>query len=260
MNHYSEDELILFYYEEGRRPQAVQQHLDECPSCATLYGSIARTLKMVAAPAIPERDERYGLEVWQRLRPVLPVEPPPGRLFWNAWMQLATGGAIAAVVVAAFFIGQTWSRPPAERPSAALSAPSAAVVSLDPTDRIRMAAISDHIEESERLLVDFVNAGGQVVDITDQQELASQLVDANRYFREASAGAGDTVVADVLDSLERSLMEIAHGPARLTPDEFKQTRTRLDAAGLLFKLRVLADELRDREASPTSATQNPKTT
>ena len=256
MKHYSEDELILFFYDEGRRRDVVQRHLDECDACAGLYGSLARTLRQVKAAEVPERGEHYGLEVWQRLRPVLPVEPPPGPLVWRSWMRLATGAAVAATVVAAFVVGRSWPLPKetVARSATTASAPEA-VATLDAADRVRMAAISDHLEESERLLIDFVNSAGQVGDVSSEQELAAELVEANRFFREASAGAGDIQVAEVLDSLERSLMEIAHGPANPTPDQFNQTRSRLDDAGLLFKLRVLSDELRVREASVTPSTR-----
>ena len=51
----------------------------------------------------------------------------------------------------------------------------------------------------------------------------------------------------MLDELERSLLEIVHGPSTLTPAELQALRVRLDAAALLFKVRVLHDELRGRE-------------
>jgi hypothetical protein len=117
-----------------------------------------------------------------------------------------------------------------------------AVAAADPADRVRMAAISDHLEESERVLLDFVNAGGRVVDVSGQKTLASELIETNRLYREAATSAGDAIVADVLDELERSLIEIAHAPSTISPDDFDGTRTRIDAADVVFKMRVLTDE------------------
>ena len=51
----------------------------------------------------------------------------------------------------------------------------------------------------------------------------------------------------VLDELERSLLEIVHTPSQATAAHLDQLRRRIDAASLLFKVRVLGDELRQRE-------------
>jgi hypothetical protein len=44
-------------------------------------------------------------------------------------------------------------------------------------------------------------------------------------------------------------MEISHGPSTLSLADFNKTRMRMDAAALLFKVRVLSDELHEREVS-----------
>ena len=53
----------------------------------------------------------------------------------------------------------------------------------------------------------------------------------------------------VLDDLERSLLEIVHSPSRISAADLEQIRRRIDAAALLFKVRVMSDELRQRERS-----------
>jgi hypothetical protein len=128
-------------------------------------------------------------------------------------------------------------------------------VSPDPNagERVRLAAVSDHLEESERVLLDFVNAYGtadQPADVSWQQQWAADLISANRLYRDASTAAGDDTVATVLDELERNLLELVHGPATLTPQQLDQVRLRLDAAALLFRVRVLSEELRERELAP----------
>ena len=83
-----------------------------------------------------------------------------------------------------------------------------------------------------------------------EQAWASDLVDANRLYREAATQAGETSTASVLDDLERTLLDIVHAPSTLTPAELADVRARLDAAALLFKVRVLSNELRERETTP----------
>jgi hypothetical protein len=76
------------------------------------------------------------------------------------------------------------------------------------------------------------------------------VIAANRLYRHASARAGDGETAAVLEDLERNLLEIAHGPSTLTARDLEAVRARLDTAALLFKVRVLSEQLREREVAP----------
>src|SRR5207244_13383286 len=108
--HYSEDDLVLYYYGEARHHAAIDRHLDACDACARMYREIASTLSMIAEPAVPERGEHYGLEVWQRLRHQLPEQDTA---WWTAWLRWDRVGLIAAavvLVVAAFVAGRVWPR------------------------------------------------------------------------------------------------------------------------------------------------------
>jgi hypothetical protein len=243
MRHFSEDELILYHYGEGRRRDRIEAHLRTCTACAAVYGEIAGTLDLLPDLDAPERDERYGLEVWQRIRHDLPARDAP---WWMAWQRPALAGGVAALVLAAFLAGRGW--PPSG--STPVFPARASDVSADGGERIRRAAIGDHLEQSERVLLDLVNAGGAHVDVRAQQASASDLLDSNRLYRHEAELAGEDSVAGVLDELERQLLEIVHGPPTLTPAELEAVRVRLDAAALLFKVRVLSDELRERELAP----------
>lgn len=106
MPHYTEDELTLYHYGETRRQDRIEQHLQRCASCAAAYRDIARTLAAVGELDVPERDERYGLEVWQRIRHDLPPQDAPWRVFWY---RPALIGAVAVLMVAAFAAGRVWS-------------------------------------------------------------------------------------------------------------------------------------------------------
>jgi hypothetical protein len=118
--------------------------------------------------------------------------------------------------------------------------------------RARTVAIIDHLERSERVLLDLANAGASDVDVSEEQAWAAELVDANRLYRDAAAQAGESTTALVLDDLERSLLDIVHAPAKLTPTELEDVRARLESAALLFKVRVLSNELRERETASSA--------
>jgi hypothetical protein len=244
MRHYSEDELILYHYGEGRRRNRVDTHLQTCRTCSVTYRDIAATLAIIRNVEVPHRDDRYGLEVWQRIRHDLPPLDAP---WWIAWRRLTLASAVAVLVVAAFVTGRFWPQTNFPRvTSRAVDAGAGGPAANDATERVRVAALGDHLEESERVLLGFMNADA-TVDLADQQAWAAALVGSNRLYRDAAAHAGDATTADVLDELERSLLDIVHGPATLTPVEIEQARLRLDAAALLFKVRVLSEELRERE-------------
>jgi hypothetical protein len=245
MTHYSEDDLILHYYGEGRRHPDVERHLVDCMDCAVVYRSIAETLRLVPVSDVPGRDDAYALEVWQRLRPRLPEQDGASCRAWLGWNAVTRAAATIAIALAAFVAGRTWPQP--ERGSPPVQ-PSGEVA--DAAQRVRLAAIGDHLERSERVLLDLVNADGGSIDLTDQQVWAADLIDSNRLYREAAARAGDSRVASVLDELERSLLEIVHGPAKPVPAELDDVRARVDAAAVLFKVRILADELHERETAP----------
>jgi hypothetical protein len=163
-----------------------------------------------------------------------------------AWHRAAAACGVAVLIVAAFVAGRYW--PTADVTPAAPAL--ARDVARDATDRVRLAAIGDHLEQSERVLLDLLNAGGPRVDVTTQQAWASDLIDSSRLYRHEAERAGEDAVAGVLDELERQLLEIVHGPSTLTARELDAMRARLDGAALLFKVRVLSDELRERELVP----------
>jgi hypothetical protein len=111
MAHYTEEDLILHYYGEAATNadrDRIDRHLEQCEGCAATYRGIARTLALVGDAAVPPRDERYGLEVWQRIRHDLPPQDPPLWLDFRGRHRLGLIAAAAALVVVAFLAGRFW--------------------------------------------------------------------------------------------------------------------------------------------------------
>jgi len=64
-------------------------------------------------------------------------------------------------------------------------------------------------------------------------------------------GSGDdAAVAGVLDDLERVLIEIAHSPDEVSGPQLDDLRRDIEDRGLLFKVRVLGSQARQRESAP----------
>jgi hypothetical protein len=285
--HCSEDDLILHYYGEGTRRADVDQHLAGCDACASMYREIAGTLAAVTVSDVPERGEHYGLEVWQRIRHQLPERRGLGAwpafalqalrrglaaargdvdasgggswgLGWFTWHRFATAGAAAALLVIAFVAGRLWAPGPA--PSAPDGTPAVATAGADDATRgrILLASVADHLERSERVLTDIMNAP-EHGDISIQQTWAEDLLQTSRIYRQDAVDAGEQSVAMVLDELERNLLEIVHSPSQISAADLEQMRRRIDAAALLFKVRVMSDELRQREVPAPPDSPQPST-
>ncbi|MBI3493293.1 MAG: hypothetical protein HY047_16160 [Acidobacteria bacterium] len=263
--HFGEDELTLYFYGEGRYrtdrqgdgPRSeVVRHLETCAACAATYREIAGTLAMVTAPDAPERGDQYGLEVWQRIRHRLPEQDAPRwAITWMAWLRtdrLALAGAAAALVLAAFVAGRMWPRgasvaPASSGPAIAADVGTAASADGDVRHRILLTAVADHLDRSERVLTDIMNTPARG-DISNAQRWADDLLTASRLYRQDAIDAGEPSIAGVLDEVERSLLEIVHSPSRIGAADLEQIRRRIDAAALLFKVRIMSDELRQRDA------------
>jgi hypothetical protein len=85
------------------------------------------------------------------------------------------------------------------------------------------------------------------MDISAEQERAEDLVSESRLYRQTALRTGETNVANVLDDLDRVLLEIAHAPSQMTPEDLHQLRQRLESEGILFKIRVLGSTVRNQE-------------
>ena len=253
VKHPSEEELILYHYAEAGGPQqtVLAEHLAGCESCRARCQRLEAVLAMADKLEPPVLSEDFEKKVWQRLAPQLEsVAPEPfwQRLFGGFGLTrvLAPAGAVLAIVallVGAFFAGRFWPGRPGIVPAVALQP-----VSAQSRDRILLVAVGDHLERSQMVLVELVNTNPQrIVDISAERQRAEDLVAANRLYRLTAERAGEKGVANLLDELERTLIEIAHSPSKLSSPEFKDLRHRVEAQGILFKVRVVDSQVHERE-------------
>lgn len=232
MNHLTEEQLVLFYYRELEDLAGVEEHLAACDSCRAACRELESLLGQVQVP-VPERGEHYGSQVWHRLRPRL--EP---RRLW-AWPKWVLATAMAGLVVAAFLAGRFW-------PGATREAPQS--IAQPVRERILLVAVGDHLERSQMVLLELVNSKTDgAVDISEEQQRAQDLVAANRLYRQTAARAGEAGLASVLEDLERTLIEVAHRPALVSAADFEELRRRIEAQGILFKIRIIDSQVRQRE-------------
>ncbi len=243
MSHLSEHELVLYHYGEAQEPlrRAIEGHLASCPSCREVYHALEHVLAAADSWQVPERGENYAEVVWQRVRPSL--EKPAS--IWGVIFEprrWAVVGALVALLAVAFLAGRFWPR---------RQAPLLEPISQLARERILLVAVGDHLERSQWVLIELVNTRGGpgkgMVDISPERERAQDLVESNRLYRQAALRAGEMGMASVLDDLERILLEIAHSPSKVSSTKLEEFRRRIEAQGILFKVRVIGSQVEKRE-------------
>jgi hypothetical protein len=260
--HYSEEDFILHHYGEHGDSAAIAEHVKHCEPCREQMLLIRRVLGAVDRNTlpVPARGDQYGTEVWNRLRPRLPAERTSwtSRLFpgWQAWPQWAAAGAFAVLLIAAFIAGR-YSPREGTAPTAPTPAMAAAPAPEQIRERVLLVAVGDHLDRSQMVLAELVNAlpeskaARAPVDISNEQQWARELVASNRLYRQTAAQTGESNVESVLDELEPILLEIAHSPSSMTAAALDELRERIEAQGLLFKIRIVGSNVRQRERVTT---------
>jgi hypothetical protein len=231
--HLTEEDLVLCRYGEAG-PDA-EKHVVACAECAARLEALRHALERVPAD-VPERAPDYEARLWARLEPHLEA---PGGVLRLGPRRFALPAALAASLLLALLVGRP-SGPPVASPApvAAIAAP----------ERVLLGAVSDHLERSRRVLAEMAGtpASAGPVDLRAERALAANLVANSRLYRQTAARAGEARVADLLDDLERVLIEIANGPDQLRPDELRALKKRIDDRDLLFKVRALQSRVHER--------------
>jgi hypothetical protein len=248
MSHVSENDLVLLYYGELPDHGEAVSHLEQCAQCQAEYERLKRVLTTVGSVPVPEWSVDRTDALWAELRPRLESRTITSRGTLIPARRWAVAAAIAAGLLAAFALGRFWPRPQFET----ASAPGGV------RERILLVAVGDHLERSQMMLVELVNSQGNgTVDIASEQVRAQDLVADNRLYRQTAARDGDAAVADVLDQLERLLLEIAHGPSQMPSQKFEALRRNIEAQGIIMKVRLVGAKARQSERPPARGSLQP---
>ena len=252
--HLNQEEFVLSYYGEPELGTDRREHLAQCQPCIAELAALAAILDRVTPVEVPEPADDYESRVWSRLQWRLRGEKKRER--FTGWMKSA---AIAATVIFAFLAGLLWS------PSRQVVEPaSVATATTNPTTpfaetkkgdstRILLVVVGEHFDQSERVLVELTNLTPDGnTDITTERERAEDLLASNRLYRRTALDRGEEDVATLLDELEPVLMQIAHSPSQVSEAELRAMQKRVEAKGLVFKLRVVRADVERTTDTSTS--------
>jgi hypothetical protein len=116
-----------------------------------------------------------------------------------------------------------------------------------PPQRVVVVVLSDHLDRSERLLVELKHAEGGGVAFPLRDE-ARSLLPANRICRKNAKQDDDRALSTALDRLDHLLVELANQPDGLNSQTISRLQDEMNVDGLLFEVRVL----RSRQAASST--------
>ena len=224
--HVTEEQLVLHVFGDDDAEAAA--HIAACPECLTEVQTFREVVELAGSVAPPEPADGYSQKVWNSIRWRLGPQRRARR--WVAPL-------LAAAMLAIAFVGGLLVRPkpqPLIRPSGTFS-PQAGR-----RDSFVRAVVDDHLDDSERVLLEVANADPtRPLDTSVEAKRAAELVAANRIYRQTAAQRGDTRIVSLLSDLEPVLVEISHSGNSLSADDVASLQRRIESKGLLFQMRVV---------------------
>lgn len=228
MQHLNEDDLVLHYYGEAD----FGAHLDECPACREQYRTLQSSLNMVNSYEAPPAPQQLEAKVWNH---IAAAERIPSKRSWS-WRWLLLPTLATACLAIAFFAGRMSKEPE-----------GVTAIAYLPQQEILRAQTADHFERSKLVLLETVHTGGSAPQEAKlPRERAEELLSANRLLRRSAQASGNTRLAEMLDELERILVEIANSPENPDAVQTDSLRARIRDQGMLFRLAVTEKQIESK--------------
>jgi hypothetical protein len=230
MNHLTEEQLVAHYFADDANRVVAETHLRICSRCERVYEEISKALA-VRAPEPPAREPGYGKLLWHSIQAPLRPYPAVKRRYFS-WPRFALASACLLALAAAFLAGSLWRSSRIHPPEAVNPAQA--------KERVVLLILDDHLDRSERLLVELNHAGANAGDPDDAlQAEARQLLPDNRLYRRAVSASSDPSMSGALDHLENVLLEISNSPDKLKSADLTRIEQEMNTDSLLFQIRVL---------------------
>lgn len=241
----TDEDLTLLYYGEHEDP-ALAVTVAESAELSARYEALCAELKLADAYQPPLRGDDYGAEVWQRISAHLDGETSGT---WNRlgqWLasfvqprfSLAGALSIALVAALAFMLGRNGGPVAGNDPEPSTGMAGVTAVDIN-SDRLLNHSVTAHLEQINILLTQFVNTSETSADETGH---VTDLLVANRLYRQAAAAQGDQKLAAFLADLEPLLIELAYQAQTGSAATRERMRQEVEN-GLLFRVRVMNQQL-----------------
>lgn len=255
--HPGEEDLVLLFYGDTAPEVETRMaaHIETCVICQPVWQQIRTTLAAVDSAATPEPPADFERVMWARVQGALDgmvIERTP----WWSPRHLVPAGALAAMLLGMLAIGRMWPVTPATEQAAVGGQATPASAAASQSERALLVAMDDHLERSELLLVELMNApDNDAVRLGFESETAHDLLSSGRLYRQTATHTGNVHLAAMLEDLETVLVEIARSPRALRAQEMNALRTRIEQDDLIFKVRVVTDEIRERQKTISTVSE-----
>jgi hypothetical protein len=225
--HVTEEQLVLHVFGDDDAEAAA--HIAACPACLAEVQTFRDVVELAGSVTPPEPADGYGEKVWNSIR--WRLGPQRAQKRWVAPM-------LAAAMLAMAVIGGLLLRPKQQQPL--IRPPATFSPQAGRRDSFLRAVVDDHLDDSERVLLEVANADPtRPLDTTSESKRAAELVTSNRIYRQTALQRGDLRTAALLSDLEPLLVEISHSGNSLRADDVASLQRRIDSKGLLFQMRVI---------------------
>lgn len=251
MKNISDDDLTLLYYGEPDDP-GLAATVAESPELTARYEALCAELARVDEYRPPERGDDYGADVWQQISPQLESQGKQQGDLWRSFRavlgrpRFSLAGALSLVMVAAlaFTLGRQGSQTEVPAPAGATATPAIALAAMD-SGRLLTSSVSGHLEQVNLAFTQFAN----VPDTSaGDAERATDMLVANRLYRQAADSQGKHQLAAFLSEIEPLLIELAYEAHKNSPT----TRDRMQQEirdSLLFRVRIMNKQLNSQNIS-----------
>jgi hypothetical protein len=249
MKHLTEEELIECFYNKNKAANPASRHLEQCVACAEAYAALESDLALITPAEPPARDAAYGERVWRSIAPCLPVYEVRKRswLRGGAWRVLSYASACALLIACAFIAGRVWEHKQL-RTTAGDNLTTIPQPAAPPQQRLVVVVLSDHLDRSERLLVELKHAdAGSEELISPLRDEARSLLAANRVCRQNAEKDDDPALTAALARLDHLLAELANQQGGLNAAALARLQEEMNSGSLLFEVRVLRSRIPNQQ-------------
>ncbi len=258
MKHLSEEEMIAQAYGEGDQT-TVEWHLEGCAECSKAYAALQSDLAEMKFAEPPELDPLYAERVWASLSGSLRAYEARKRkwLGGGLWSGLSYAAACVLLVALAFIGGRLWEQKQTRNAGEINSQQKQQrVVPVPQRERVVVVVLSDHLDRSERLLMELKHADAESPEmVSPLRDEARSLLAANRICRQHASGHDDPELATALKRLDHLLDELANQPGGLNMATLARLQNETNAYGLLFEVRVLRSRLPEQRQAAAGHTK-----
>lgn len=226
---------------------AVEQHCASCKTCASRRDAMRDTLFIVARPGDSPADARPE-EFWdafaQRVESTIAgrrrAAPRPSwtgllddieRTIQLQWRTVAGFAGALTILAVAFAL---WRLTPPTTPPDRTDAGT-----IEPANTtLASTRVNQYLRKSKVLLVGLTNMEtpeGTSLDLTTERQVSRELIQEARYLRQQPL---DTRSAELIDQLERILIELANMEEQTDLPNVEMIRSGIHRENLLFKIRM----------------------